>query len=396
MDFMDHTAVWRNEALLAAPATQPAEVFPQFAIPGVQSLLLEGLPVAGRQTWAYAYYSLPSGEPPDGGWPAVVLFHGGGGTAYAKYVQLYNSWGYAAIIFDHYGKFPEPEKPQAERTALPGSWLSAEGLTTLPAGWLDCWNKQAGIECGKWVQHAVSLCLRAHSYLRSLPIINRDKIGMVGVSWGGVMGAIAASVDPRLCFAVLNYGCGCHNLAGPELSFHKYAAEWWVAENFLPQCRVPLLWINGTNDQNFAPAAWSHSVALAPSSAAAALVPALDHSHCGFEYPWVKRYADSFCYGATSLPKLDQSTLNADVLSAVILRTGKGILRAELEYTLDAGPTPRRQWQAAPAEFNRERVWASIPAGSVAYYLNVYDDTEQGGWHWPASSDYSSRDPNGY
>jgi len=393
---MNSKDAWNSQELFSPPEIRSAEKFPQFVLPGLQSLLLQGQAVAGRSTWAYAYYSLPDGAAPAGGWPAVVLFHGGGGTAFAKYIQLWNRWGYAAIAFDHYGKLPETDKLQAERAALPESWLAAEGLDTLPQSWLQGWNQQASQECGKWVRHAVSLCLKAHSFLRLQTQINPDKIGMIGVSWGGVLGAIAAALDPRLKFAVLNYGCGFHDLAGPELSFHKYAREWWEPKHFLPQCQVPLLWINGTNDQNFAPGPWSRSVAAAPSSAAAALVPALDHSHGAFAYPWVKRFADSFCFGGTAVPKLGASSLSGEVISTPILRPGRGILRAELEYTLDSGPTPQRRWQAVPAKFDRERVQAVIPSGTVACYLNAYDDTQQDGWNWPASSDYITRDPSGY
>lgn len=393
---MDSKDAWNSQELFSSPEIRSAEDFQRFTLPGLQSLLLQGQTVAGRSTWAYAYYSLPDGVAPVGGWPAVVLFHGGGGTAFAKYVQHWNRWGYAAIAFDHYGKLPETDKLQAERAALPESWLAAEGLDSLPQDWQKGWNQQASQEYGKWVRHAVALCLKAHSFLRIQTQINPEKIGMIGVSWGGVLGAIAAALDPRLKFAVLNYGCGFNDLAGPDLGFHKYAREWWEPKHFLPQCQVPLLWINGTNDLSFAPSSWSRSVSAAPSSDAAALVPALEHSHGAFAFPWAKRYADSFCSGGTAVPKLGSSSLNGEVISAPILRPGRGILRAELEYTLDSGPTPQRRWQAIPAEFDRESVRAVIPSGTVACYLNVYDDAEQGGWNWPASSDYITRDPNGY
>ena len=67
------------------------------------AIIFEGEPFKGKPVSFFAYYSASSGAAPTEGWPAVVLVHGGGGTALANYVKEWNEKGYAAISLDWYG-----------------------------------------------------------------------------------------------------------------------------------------------------------------------------------------------------------------------------------------------------------------------------------------------------
>ena len=58
----------------------------------------------GRKTEVFGYLVLP--ENTEGKVPAVVLVHGGGGTAFDDWVKLWTDRGYAALAIDTEGNVP--------------------------------------------------------------------------------------------------------------------------------------------------------------------------------------------------------------------------------------------------------------------------------------------------
>lgn len=49
---------------------------------GIQGGFINGVDYLGEETKVFVYYGIPQTEAPEGGFPAVVLVHGAGGTAY--------------------------------------------------------------------------------------------------------------------------------------------------------------------------------------------------------------------------------------------------------------------------------------------------------------------------
>ena len=75
----------------------------------IHSLKYEGEKYLGNDTEVFAFYASPItlGEAKVGAkFPGVVLIHGGGGTAFADWVQLWAKRGYAAIAMDLNGSRP--------------------------------------------------------------------------------------------------------------------------------------------------------------------------------------------------------------------------------------------------------------------------------------------------
>ena len=68
----------------------------------VQALLYAGEKYRGKPTRVFAYYASPRtlGQAVRGKVPGIVLVHGGGGTAFANWAQLWAKRGYAAIAMD--------------------------------------------------------------------------------------------------------------------------------------------------------------------------------------------------------------------------------------------------------------------------------------------------------
>jgi cephalosporin-C deacetylase-like acetyl esterase len=75
---------------------------PEHSMEGVEAVFFEGVPWKGKPTRIFAYYGIPTTQPSEQV-PAMVLVHGGGGSAFITWVKLWVSRGYAAIAMDTCG-----------------------------------------------------------------------------------------------------------------------------------------------------------------------------------------------------------------------------------------------------------------------------------------------------
>ena len=113
--------------------------------------------------------------------PAILLMHGSGGNKDVDYIhaasQMLNSQGYATLSID------SQYKGERARPGKSGE-LQPDSYTTRDA----------------WTQTVIDL-RRAVDYLYSRPDIDKSKIGYLGVSMGGMLGAVLGGVESRIsCF----------------------------------------------------------------------------------------------------------------------------------------------------------------------------------------------------
>ena len=166
-----------------APEVLPAD---EIQAEGVKSFYYEGPAYKGRPTRIFAYYGVPaqaatSAIDGEQKFPAMVLIHGGGGTAFDRWVKLWNSRGYAAIAMDLCGCVPVGTYGNWQRDELGG-----------PPGWDASFSQLDDPIEDQWTWHAVSAVALAHSLIRSYPEVDADRIGVTGISWGGYLTSIVA------------------------------------------------------------------------------------------------------------------------------------------------------------------------------------------------------------
>ena len=169
------------ETLSKAPATHPAD---GITAEGVQSFFFEGSSYKGKPTRVFAYYGVPQNElakNANGKFPAMVLIHGGGGTAFDRWVKVWNARGYAAIAMDLCGCVPVGEYGKWQRHEMGG-----------PAGWDASFSQLDDPIEDQWTYQAVSAVALAHSLIRSYPKVDAERIGVTGISWGGYLTSIVA------------------------------------------------------------------------------------------------------------------------------------------------------------------------------------------------------------
>ena len=331
---------WDFGRLKKAPEYRKAE-FPDSQYPKMQAILFDGVPYKGKPAPVFAYVGYPEGPVPQGGFPGIVMVHGGGGTAYAWAVKRWNQYGYAVIALDWYNQRPVGSKGK----------------------------KQIPLEGGKRQDHVTNVgnIVLAHSLLRSLPNVNPDKTALLGLSWGSWYGAMAAAVDPRFKAAIEIY-CG-----------DRKNNALFTNGRFLHAAKIPMYWIAGTNDRHAFPETLQAAFDECPKTWNKTLICRLPHSHVGFRFTACKRVADEFLKGGTGLPKLGKNQVSGSTISAEILSEGKGIRKAVLNYTLD-GPEKEsrfREWKTIPAQVSGKTVSASIPAGTFQCFLSVYDELDR-------------------
>lgn len=359
---------WDIRALSRAPAVHEAKT----EEPGVRALYFDSVPFKGKPTRVFAYYGAPSGNK----LPAMVLIHGGGGTAFAEWVRLWNRRGYAAIAMDTVGTVPDkadPAKlwsPERKRHEFSG-----------PAGWGDFENVDAPIT-DQWTYHAVAAAVLAHSLLRSFPEIDDSRVGVTGISWGGYLTDIVSGVDSRFRFAAPVYGCG---YLGEDSAWLKNFAQlgqerarkWlslWDPSVYLPQSKMPMLWVTGTNDFAYPFPSLQKSYRLPKGQRTLAIRVRMKHSHPDGALPEeIAAFADSMVRKGTPLAKITKSEADG-----VEYRAKSKVVKAELNYTEDVGRWQDRKWQSIPANLDARdrRATAQVPATAKAWYFNLFDEKD--------------------
>jgi dienelactone hydrolase len=363
--------VWDAAALKSSP-----EVFPGGAIHAtderIRSLLFSNVPFHGKPTRVFAWLGkpqLPEGQRA----PGIVLLHGGGGTAFESWVKLWVDRGYAAIAIDHFGGLP------AGRDGDPSPRNPQGG----PSGGSAVFSQLDEPIGDQWPFHAVAAASRALSLLRAEPGVDPDRIGVTGISWGGYLTCLFAGVDDRLRFAIPVYGCGYHDdtIFGGILRKlpSDQSALWlrqWDASIYLRSVRIPMLWVNGTNDHFFWLPAWRRSAAAVnPELCTRTLKVAMRHGHPpAGDPPEVRAFADSVVRSAPPLSKVGRCERRGSVVT-VAFQSARPMRCAVVHFTRDStGPWEAKVWQSLEATVNGDKATAALPDGVAAYFMNFADD----------------------
>jgi dienelactone hydrolase len=362
----------RDSAALAmrtVPSTQPAT---GITADGVQALFFTGPDYQHKPTRVFAWIGMPADSKPGQKVPAMVLIHGGGGTAFVEWVRLWNARGYAAIAMDTCGCVPIGSDNHWQRDPNGG-----------PPGWggFEQIDKPAA---DQWTYHAALDVILAHSLMRSCPMVDAHHIGVTGISWGGYLACIAAGLDDRFEFACPVYGCGFLGDNSAWLGDLKAmgpvrSSQWlkaWDPSEYLPNAKMPMLWVDGTNDVFYPLDSLEKSYVLPKGPRTLVMRVAMKHSHRdGWSPPEMGTFADSFCGMGAPLAVITSQQTERNVLSAHY-KSSRPIRTAELNFTLDRGEFSKRRWQVQPAQLLLEArtARADIPQKATAFYVNLFDD----------------------
>ena len=350
---------WNLAALRAAPA---AEWGRRSNL--VQEVYYAGEPFHGQPTRVFAYLGRPATGA--GPFPAMLLVHGGGGKAFAAWAEHWAQRGYVALAMDTAGHGPNGRLPDGG----PEQDDEAKFREFRPEESREMWT-----------YHAVAAVLRGHSLLATMPEVDRNRIGVTGISWGGYLTCIVAGLDDRLKVAVPVYGCGFldHNSVWLEPRFARMTAEQrrrWVEHfdpsRYLPGVRCPILFLNGSNDFAYPLDSYQLSYQLVRGPMTLSVKIDLPHGHI-WTFGEVDTFVDSVLKHEPPLPALKPMRVAAGMARAAFASVVP-IVKGEFHYTTDTGPWQKRVWKTVPAELAKGRVQAVVPlARPLVCFLAVTD-----------------------
>lgn len=370
------------EKVFEKPVVHPANVLPESSI---TQYFYESIPYHGKTTRVYACCSLPDGASPEHPVPGVVLVHGGGGTAFYDWVKVWNQRGYAAISMDTCGKIP-CWAPNQHCYPWPAHEFAG------PSGYGRM--EEAGLPPEEqWVYHAVCAVIAGHSLLRSLPGVDPDRIGISGISWGGMLTCVTSGLDDRFRFAIPVYGCGffhekssalCRETTRDEELINRWFSL-WDPGIYLANAKMPFLFLSGTNDFAFPVDAQKKSFETVPAECKRmCMIPAYPHDHtvCWTEET-IFNFAESALNGI-ELPSLSETGCEGSVFFCSFSSAGRKIRKAEFCWTRAEGYWQDRRWNISPAKIGNGILSSDLPSQtlpegiSAAYFM--IEDSERCRW----------------
>ena len=348
----------------------------------VRSLFYTGEPYRGMATRVFAYYATPgtlAGDPArDQKLPAIVLVHGGGGTAFREWAQLWAKRGYAAIAMDLAGYRPlegaDPHQP-ANRTRLPDG--GPDQSDDEKFGSVD------QPETEQWPYHAVADVLRAHSLIRSFPEVDPERTAVTGISWGGYLTCIVAGVDSRFQAAVPVYGCGflhensvwLNRLNGMTPQQRERWVSLWDPSQYLPRVSMPILFVNGTNDFAYPLDSYMQSFDAVPRDKQLCVTVNMPHGHPqGWAPQEIGLFVDQHLLGTAGLAVLEDPVVDDDAVS-VAYESPRPLTEAALHFTTGSEAINMRAWESRTATIEGDRIRVEAPpVGATAWFVTVTDD----------------------
>lgn len=190
----------------------------------------------------FGYLGIPQSA--SGTVPGMIYVHGGAGHASAGAVIEVMNHGYAAIALDTEGTY---NITGGNSFSDSGRFFADDPFGHIPNDNFESY--QLPLQ-DQWMYWAVGDTILANTLLRSLE--NVEQVGVVGMSWGGIIASNVICFDYRFDFCVpvycsfgeeFNYGYD-----GQKLKEKPEARYLWHNRDFLAESPVPTLLLCGDDD----------------------------------------------------------------------------------------------------------------------------------------------------
>jgi len=345
----------------------------------------------GTPVWIFGYYVYPKRAKKI---PAILLVHGGGGSAHLSRAANWARRGYAVLAIDLPGK---GQQRASSRSTGPDMSVPVL-LRTKPDLTYN------------YLVHAVAATRNAITYLSQREEVDSQRIGMVGLSWGGVITLLTNGQDKRLKTAVNVFGAGYI----PEgctwqdrfKAMSKEELGLWNSfidpKNFLETQHAPILFITGTNDHCYYLPTFQKSYEEVPATKKIYLVPNLRHRFLADTQRVVWRWLDNKLKSTGSFPEIGfRPAFKKDdkVVLAVTAKANSSIRRATLYYTKGqpSGWT-KKAWKGIDAYYEDGIYYFGVPEIMInpdtLFFITVKDD-KGGATSIPIRSLLKVKLPNG-
>jgi dienelactone hydrolase len=348
---------------------------------GITEMYLKGQPYQGKPTRIFALYSSPKVPlyTNNGDIPAVVLVHGGGGSAFEEWVTKWNDAGYAAISIAVEG--------QTDQRNADNSWKKHSYSGPTRDGVYGDSDKPI---TDQWMYHAVSATIKARKFLESQDDISKNDIGISGISWGGVITSTVIGFDPSFKFAIPIYGIGflntMDNQYGRSLVDNPVYKNIWEPGLRIEQFKNPTLWLTWRDDVHFALDAQAKTYGLLKSDVANSIKQGIKHGHVpGWSQPESYFFADKVINDNASWVENYELTLSENNTASATFKFNLAteefdIKNVSVEFTSDQRHTGKAFWQEMPATLHVNTTGSitvefnNMPEDVIHWFFNLTID----------------------
>lgn len=358
----------------------------------IRALTFDGANIGENKTKVFAYIGYPENAENA---PAVVLVHGGLGHPYAMWIKKWTDRGYVAIAFENTGYFPtELGKNVAGRDSDPHNYweyglagdFAEEGYMNAPT---NSGMGDSGAEPeSQWMYHCVAQTILAHNILRNDPTVDPERIGITGISWGGIITSTAIGFDNRYAFAIPVYctGYSSETLGNMGSYFGNLPAKTvWGAENRYDRVDFPVLWLCWNNDSSSSIHAPSLSYLHTKGGSEKTVLSIIDNMQHYHSAAWDQkvnyRFADWVVKDGNGLTQLHSEpsgrsfkvTFTAPS-DAVDVTARIYYITEEMTYSKKDGqssPTMDQTWKTYDCFVKENTVSCTLPPDAHSYYLEL-------------------------
>ena len=339
----------------------------------VEEVYYESRNYKGKPARIFGYFCRPKAIKKD--LPAVLLVHGGGGGAKLGTTVAWAKRGYAVLSIDLPGKGEQRARSRSTGPNMDVPTL----LRTTPE------------VAANYLVHAIAATRKGITYLTKRPEVDKDRIGMVGLSWGGVITLLTNGQDKRLATAVNVFGAGyipegCtwqtrfDNMSKQERAMWDYYID---PKNFLRTQHAPMLFITGTNDHCYYLPTFQKSYLQATVSKKLYLVPNLRHKFLADTQNVVWAWLDSKLKKETSFPTAHVFPIEVKdgerLIIPIVPNTPGAAVKDVTLYYVQGQPIrwTKREWQSLKPYQEDGVYYFSVPFAMIKsemmFFVNLSD-----------------------
>lgn len=200
----------------------------------------------GKKNQVFAFYGKPSEIKPTSGYPAVLLIHGGMGYAYYEWVRKWTNRGYVAIAPDYDAQIAIDDEHRQVVNPVGG-----------PKGYGSVYETESD---DPWIYFSILSSIKAIDILCEDKDVDKNKIVLDSISWGGFVGMKLLSIDKRIKAATIKYSAayisettwgqdeGLKKLTNQQIYIYN---RFFDPQNDLHNIKTPILFAAGTDDRCF-------------------------------------------------------------------------------------------------------------------------------------------------
>ncbi len=376
-DVKKENLMWDATIFETVPETKAAEIVYGSAL-RLDAFKFKSVGYAKKEldaTWVFATIGTPSQKKfpmPKGGYPAVILLHGGGGQVYTDWINWWTNKGFVALAFDNYSN--ELNKKGQNVANAEGGPASHDGpIFDDPNNYKD-----------SWVYHAVAGTILANNLLRGRDDVDENRIGLTGISWGSVIAQITSGVDKRFAAFAPVYGSGylyedenwkntVSNSADKANGFGGEDKDKWISlfdpSSYLPYCTRPTLFSSGIDDNCFCALNRARSAALIKGKAFYAQHHDLGHGHVWQKTPEIYYFFRHVFYGESFDVDLSAKVSGNEITLNYTAATFTGV---KIVYTTSKDLDSHQWvWETEDLEQANGKYSYTLPDGVTAFLFET-------------------------